>query len=234
MKTSFIREWTLDWRAYLAEFMGTFVFVLISSIAILTDIFYAELGVLGISFAVGFSYSALVYITAYHTTGFLNPAVTIGLWLVHKLNAAKAIFFILAQILASFAAAGVVFLIFGSTALQFGFGIPTLGINVLPQVAVIIEAILTAILVYAVVSTMIDKRGPVSFGPLVLGLILVSAQIVAGPITGASLNPARVIGGAVISGNLENIIVYIVGPLTGALFAMVYEYLFLKKYFKSK
>jgi aquaporin Z len=91
-----------------------------------------------------------------------------------------------------------------------------------------LEAILTAVLVFVVFATMVDKRGPVSFGPLVIGLTVVVVSIAGGAISGAALNPARAIGPVVVSGSYNDLAVWIVGPAAGALVGILYEFLFLK------
>jgi len=226
---SIIKGWVAEWRAYLAEFLGTFVFVLIASLAVVVESLYGGLGILGIALAIGFSYAALVFASVHLAGGFLNPALTLALWLSQKLSGTKTVFFIIFQVLASFAAGGVLLLIFGANALQFGLGGPALGVNVSLQTAVLTEALMTAGLVFVTFATMVDRGGPVSFGPLVLGLILVGETIAALPISGAAFNPARAIGPAVLAKSVDSLAVWIIGPLLGSLVGVVYSLLFLKK-----
>lgn len=226
---NFLRNWFSDWRAYFAEFLGTFLFVLVSQVVVLVDKLYANVGNLSVALSIGFAYTALVYVTAHLSGGYLNPALTVALWLGQRLSGAKATFFLIGQILASFLAVGVLFLLFGESAVKFKYGLPDLGLNITLSTAVISEAIFSAGLVFALYSTMVDRHGPVSFGPMVLGLYLLAASIVLVPISGAVLNPARVLGPSIISGAVEPLAVWVIGPLTGSLFAIVYEYVFLRK-----
>lgn len=216
----------------MAEFLGTFVFVFIASGSVLTNIFFGDVGVLAQALAAGLALGAMIYLTAAISGGHLNPAVTISLWLTRKISAVNAVFYIASQILASFAAGGLLLYIFGDRAIRFNLGAPILGADVSVQAALILEAILTAALVFAVFATVVDRRGPVSFGPLVIGLVVVTGGIFAGPISGAALNPARVIGPAVISGSFTNLPIWILGPPLGSLFGLVYEFVFLRKTFK--
>lgn len=224
-----MKEWVSPWRAYLAEFLGTFVFVFVASGAVLSNIFYSEIGTLGVALATGLILSAMIYATVHISGGHLNPAVTVSLWLAQKINGHLAVFYIISQILASFAAAGLVLLIFGSTSREFTLGGPVLNESVSGQTALLVEAVLTAVLVFAVFATMVDRRGPVSFGPLVVGLIVVVASLFALPISGAALNPARAIGPEVLSGSYQTLAIWIIGPLAGSLFGLVYEFVFLRK-----
>lgn len=218
-----------DWRAYIAEFLATFIFVLISCGVVLADLYFVEIGKVGIALASGFSYASLIYITSHLSGGYLNPAITLALWFSQKLTSVKAVNLIFAQILASFAAAGTLYYIFGPESRQLVLGAPILGIETNIQVATVVEALASAILVFGVFGTMVDRGGPVSFGPWVLGMLLVAMTLFAQPLTGAALNPARAIGPSVISENYNSLIVYLVGPAAGSLFGLVYDFLFLKK-----
>ena len=149
MNFSFLGQWVNPWRAYLAEFLGTFVFVLIASGAVLSNVFYSEIGTLGIALATGLSITSMMYATVHISGAHLNPAVTVALWLAQKIKGSSAFFYVIAQIFASFAAAAVVLLIFGNSAKEFVLGGPSVGASVSQQTALVIESILTAVLVFA-------------------------------------------------------------------------------------
>lgn len=223
-----IKTWFELWRAYLAEFLGTFIFVLLANGAILTNNFY-EVGNLGVALASGLAIAAAVFATVHLSGAHLNPAVTLAMWLTKKVTGTVASAYIIGQVLGGVAASGLLLLIFGQGISELGFGVLALGIGINQQMGIMVEAIFTAILILTVFATMVDRRGPISFGPLAVGLVVTAAGIVAGPITGAMLNPARVVGPAVISGGWDNLAVWIVGPALGSLFGLVYDFLFLKK-----
>ncbi len=224
-----LKDWFNDWRAYLAEFLGTFLLVLVASMVVLLDALYGNIGNLSIALTIGLIYTSLIFVTAHLSGGYLNPAVTVALWLAQRLSGIKTAFFLITQVLASFVAAIVLLSIFGDSAVKFNFGVPELGLNITLTTAVVLEAIFSAGLVFTVFGTMVDRHGPVSFGPMVIGLYLVAASIVLLPISGAVLNPVRVLGPALISGAVDALAVWIVGPLSGSLFAIIYEYVFLRK-----
>ncbi len=229
MNFGFVHDWISPWRAYFAEFLGTFVFVFVASSAVLSNNFYGDIGTVGVALATGLSLSAMVFATVSISGGHINPAVTLALWLTQKIEAARAIFYILAQVLASFAAGGAVFFLYGQRAMELSLGGPMLASGVSMQTAVILEAILTAVLVFSVFATMVGKQGPGSFGPLVVGLVVVVASIATGPVTGAALNPARALGPLVMSGKFDTLAVWVVGPAAGSLFGIIYEVVFLRK-----
>ena len=96
----FLKSWFSPWRAYLAEFLGTFVFVFVSCGVVLADIFYGEIGPVGIALASGLSISAMMLSTNHISGGYLNPAITLAMWLAQKVTGTRAFFYILFQFLA--------------------------------------------------------------------------------------------------------------------------------------
>jgi MIP family channel proteins len=229
----YFKEAYTNWRAYVAEFLGTFVFVFISLGAVLTNIFFGEVGVVGIALASGLMYAAMVFSTASISGGHINPVITLSLWFVHKMSSLEALLYIIAQVGAGFAAAGLLYFVFGSEAIDFSLGAQVVGGGLSLQSAIVTEALLTAFLVFGYFATMVSRRGPVSFGPLVLGFVISASVLVAGPLTGAVLNPAKVVGALVVSNSYNNLLVWIVGPAVGSIFGIVYEFIFLKKRAKA-
>ena len=229
MIKSVLISWFLPWRAYLAEFLGTFVFVFIASGVVLVNIFYGDIGTIGIAFTTGLVISAMMFAAAQFSGGHFNPAITLALWIVQKIKGGQAVFYVIFQLLASFAAAGFLFWLFGASAREFSLGGPVLGAGVNTQTAVIIEAVLTAILVFVYLGTMVGRNGPVSFGPLTVGMVYTISVFFAGSLTGGAINPARVLGPLVISESYTNLAIWIIGPATGSIFAVIYDFLFLRR-----
>lgn len=214
--------------------MGTFVFVLISSGAVLSSVFTNDINGVGVAIATGLILAAMVYSTVGISGGHLNPAVTLALWFAEKISALNAIFYICFQLVASISASYLLLWIYGQKSIEFFLGGPVLGADVTVQVAIAVEAILSAVLVFSVFATLVDKRGPVSFGPLVIGLVVLTSGIFAGPLTGAALNPARAVGPLLVSGSYLSILVWVIGPITGSLAGVLYKYLFLTSSKKSR
>lgn len=231
MKVSFkfLDDFISPWRAYVAEFLGTLLFVFISTAVVVADSLYGGVGKVGEALAIGLLYLTFVYSTVNLSGGYLNPAITLSLWLSQKVSGAKAVGLVMAQILASVGAALVVFLVFGAWAEQFTYGMPSLGLGIGAETAIALEAILTASLVFVVFATTVDNKGPVSFGPLTLGALVGSISLVFGPLTGGIANVARIVGPAVFSGSYSQVFIYVMGGLIGSLFALIYEMVFLKK-----
>lgn len=223
-----LKSWYAPWREYFAEFVGTYILVLVSLGLVLVNNLYQNLEPLAVSLSLGFLYAGLIYATAHLSGGFLNPAISLSLWFVKKLSGKKTIFFLISQTLASLAAAGSVYYIFGKKSLDFGLGFSTIAPDKL-QIAIILEVILTAFLVFGVFSTMVDRNGPVSFGPLIVGLLTVPLTLFALPISGAIFNPAKVLAAGIITKNYATLTIGLIGPLTASLFAFVYDFLYLRR-----
>ncbi len=224
----FLNDLISPWREYVIEFFGTFLFVFFASSVVVVSGSYDNLGILPISLVIGFSYVALVYGCCKLSGGFLNPTITIALWLTRKISGVRTVFYLISQVAGSFLAAGFIVVIFGSNALNIQLGGPVLGLGVLPQTALLIEAVVSGGLVFVVFATMFDKRGNFGMGPLAAGLYLVATTVVFWPVSGASFNMVRAIGPLVLSHSYSALAIFIIGPLIGSLMAIVYEYVFVE------
>lgn len=218
----------MDWRVYVAEFLASFIFVFVSVSALLSASLFPEIGVVGVSLAIGFAYAALLFGSVHFAGGYLNPSITLALWLTAKISGMRAVFLIIAQAVASILAAWAIVLVYGNLAQRFPLA-PELGLNIDISSAVIMSAIFSAALVFVAFATMVDRRGPVSFGPLVLGLLIVAATLIAFPFFGGAFNPIQALGAAVITNSFNTMAVWLIGPLAGSLMGLVYEVLFLRK-----
>lgn len=225
----FLDDWVDPWREYLAEFLGTLILVFVASSVVIASTLYGEIGIVGEAVAIGLVYISMLFATVNLSGGFLNPAVTLSLWLCQRMTGTRAAFFVILQILASLAASALVFLIFGPRAGQFAFGMSALGVGISAETAIALEAILTASLVFVVFSTTVDSRGPVSFGPLAIGTLSASFIFVFGSLTGGVANISRLVGPAVFANSYSNLFIYVIGGLVGSLFGLVYELVFLRK-----
>ncbi|MEK7580798.1 MAG: aquaporin [Patescibacteria group bacterium] len=229
---NFLHEWVEPWRAYVSEFLGTFLFVFLASVLVVVSKIY-DLDAISMPVGIASIYTALIFATLHLSGGFLNPAITVSLWIAKKLTTSKAIFFIISQLAAGIAATFLVVTVFGGGVYDFAQGAPVLGLGISGDVAMLFEAIFTAGLVFVVFATIIDKRGFASLGPLAIGFFLIGAELIASPLTGGIFNPARVIGATVLGRDFELISPFIVGPFVGSLFGLFYEYVFLTSYKKK-
>lgn len=208
-------------KALVAEFVGTFtlIFVGVGAIAIGADL-------VGVALAHGLALAVMITAVAATSGGHLNPAVTIGLWAAGKFPASGIIGYIVAQLAGAFVAALLIKLALPSVATAVaGTGTPALGFGVSVGSAILLEAVLTFFLVFVVLGTAVDKRAP-KLGGLLIGLTVTMGILVAGPITGAALNPARHLGPALLAGGeyIGQFWIYWVGPVVGGVLgAFVYK-----------
>lgn len=203
-------------KKYLAEFIGTFLLVFLGTgsviVNVLTD---GSLGLVGISFAWGLVVAALIYIFGPISGTHINPAVTISLAVGGLMPKKEVLGYLLTQIAGAIVASFLLKLIFPET--------ETLG-GTMPSGSVwqsfVLEIIMTFILLLTVLGVTAKMETEHLTG-LVVGLVIVAIILFAGPISGASINPARSIGPAVVAGNFLHLWVYIVAPTIGAVLAVL-------------
>jgi MIP family channel proteins len=213
-------------KAPFAELVGTYAFVFIGGAAICVDsLTHGGVGLTGVALAEGIAFAVMVSATAHISGGHLNPAVTIGALAGGKISFKNSIYYIIAQLVGAVLAAATFTAMFSADLLDtVHYGTPALATNIGVTAGVFIEAILTFFLVFTVYGTAFDERGP-KVGGLFIGLVITMDILAAGPLTGASMNPARTFGPALLSGFWENHLVYWVGPALGGLVAaVVYQY----------
>lgn len=221
---------TSRFKLALAEAIGTFIFVFVGAGAIITQNINSDGGLLAIALAHGVILSVVVSIFVSISGGHINPAITIGLWVGKQIKIGLAIFYIIAQLIGALVAGLLLLVCFPSDAGSAAhLGTPLLANNMPLGIAVLIEAILTFFLVTAVYGTVIDPKAP-KVGGFGVGLTLMCAILVAGPLTGGSLNPARTFGPALASGYWDSFLAHLIGPIIGGLIAgIIYSNVFLRK-----
>ncbi len=207
-------------KALVAEFIGTFTLIFIGVGSIVADyLTNGKVGLTGIALAHGLAIGVMVSATAAVSGGHLNPAVTIGLWSARKINTTNAVGYVIAQCLGAIFAAFLIKLSVPMDALTaVGMGTPALGPGVSVQMGLVTEMILTFFLVFVVYGTAVDPRAP-KVGGLFIGLTITLGILMAGPITGGSINPARYIGPALMGSGLQNAWIYCIGPIMGGILA---------------
>lgn len=229
-----------------AEAVGTFILCFIGAgaicLATLEGAGYE--GLLGIAIAHGIALSVAVSATMNVSGGHVNPAVTVAMLVTKRIKLADAIGYIVAQLVGATIAGALILMIFKGMTTPDGksvvaacnLGTPTYGDPVTMGKAILIEACLTFLLLTAVFGTAVDPRAP-KIGGFGIGLTICADILVGGPLTGASMNPARTFGPglvAAMSGNFSDFgaqqLVYWIGPILGAVVAaMTYDNLVMEK-----
>ena len=215
-----------------AEFIGTFSLVLFGcGSAVISGIAAAGpsgIGLLGISMAFGFTIVAMAYAIGGISGCHVNPAVTIGVLAAGRIELKEAASYILAQILGAIAGAGVLYVLAqgrpGFVMPEWGLGANGWGAGYLgeynTQSAFVVELVMTFLFVFVILATT-SKFGNGAMAGLAIGVTLMLIHLVAIPITGTSVNPARSIGPALFSGGkaLAQLWLFIVAPILGAVLA---------------
>jgi MIP family channel proteins len=218
------------WRHFAAEFIGMFAFVFIGSGAIMTArMSQSPGGLLEVALAHGLTMAVMVSATM-RISGHINPAVTLGLLAARRIDPMMAALYIVAQILGAIAAGYVLKASFPDAIfVATRGGGQTIALDITGGQAFLLEAIATFFLVFVVFGTVVDLRGP-KLGGLAIGFVIAADILAIGPLTGASMNPARSFGPAVASGVYEAQLLYWAAPITGALIAsLLYEFLFMRR-----
>src|SRR5687768_5863249 len=200
-------------KRYIAELIGTFTLVFAGTGAIvINDVSAGAVTHVGIALTFGLVVLAMIYAVGDISGAHLNPAVTCGFWIAGRFPRAEVLPYILSQYGGAFAASAVLRFLFPSH--------PTLGATLPagPEMqSFVLEFILTFILMFVIlnVSTGAKEKG-ITAGIVIGGVIGLEAMF-AGPISGASMNPARSLAPALVSGNLATLWIYLVAPIAGAL-----------------
>jgi MIP family channel proteins len=226
-----------DTRQALAELIGTFTLVFIGAGAgalgsmLESHVIPTGPGLLGVALAHGIALAVIVYAWGPISGAHVNPAVTFAVALTGNMPWLKAARYWLAQLLGAALAALVLRYLLGEgTGLGRTTGLFTFGLPAVQTKAIVIEAILTFFLVIAVFGSAVSGRNGNAYG-LAIGLVLTMDILAAGPLTGASMNPARTFGPCLALSDYSYFWIYVVGPLIGAAVAGI---LFSKLYLPPK
>jgi len=209
-------------RRAMAELFGTFLLIFFGCGAVIMDPFpNAHFGLFGIAVVHGVILSLAVSMTMAISGGLVNPALTIGLWSIGKLDSRDTGVYVGAQVIGAVVAGGLLKLVMPGNvgALRnIAYGTPTVYATLTTSHAIAIEAILTFVLMSAVMATVVSAKAP-KIGGFGVGLTLIPAIMVGGPLTGAALNPARAFGPAIASGEWTGQAIWWIGPIIGAVLA---------------
>jgi MIP family channel proteins len=221
-------------KAPLAEFIGTFFlcFAGIAAILCSTPTVGAGGGLVAIALAHGLALSVAVNVFGGVSGAHFNPAVTTAAIVVGRKTPIVGLTYIIAQLAGATAAAAICKSVFPAGAIaQANLGIPLPAPWATTSTVLIVEIVLTFLLIVAIYGTAIDDRGKVvKIGAFGIGLTVTFDILAGGPVTGASMNPARSFGPALIQGYWDWHYLYWIAPIAGAVIgALVYEHLILEK-----
>ncbi len=204
-------------KKYLAEVLGTFGLVFAGTGAIvINDFSQGAITHVGIALTFGLIVMAMIYSVGDISGAHLNPAVTIGFWVAKRFPAKEILPYILSQLIGAFLASGLLWFVFPEHP-NLGATLPAL---TLTQVFVF-ELILTFFLMFVIINVSTGAKEKGLMAGVAIGATVALEALFAGPVTGASMNPARSIAPALVSGNLTGLWVYISAPIIGAYLAIL-------------
>ena len=213
------------WKKYAAEFIGTagLVFIGTGSIA-LDDTHGGILGNGGIALAFGVAVTAMIYLFGRLSGAHINPAVSIGFFLAGRMKGLETSGYIISQVMGAVAASALVLLVFPGSEM-LGTTLP----GGVPLESFFLEIALTFALMFVIIRLSEGWKQLNAYAGIIIGAVIFVEAFLAGPISGASMNPARSIGPALVSGHLEFIWIYLLAPTAGSALAIYSCRVFWKK-----
>ncbi len=208
----------MNTKSLIVEFVGTFALIFIGAGAVAIG----AGGLIGAACAHGFVVIAFIYAYGHISGTHINPAVTLAFWIAGEIEFTAAIGYWIVQFLGGILGAALLNIVLPDPG-DLGVTILTTAANggaftVTATQGLIVEIVLTFFLVNTIFNTAVSGKAG-NFAGLAIGLGLMFCIVMGGPLTRASLNPARTLGPAIVSGNYADIWLYFVGPLVGAILA---------------
>jgi MIP family channel proteins len=202
-------------RKMVAEVIGTFILVFAGTGTLILGGNYV--------FAFGFALIAIVYAIGHISGAHVNPAVTLGLALTGRFPMAQVPYYWASQVIGALIASLVLRLLYGNLnnlgTTQVAEGYSTID-------GFVLELLMTAILVFVVHAAATDERAPAAASGLAIGGTLLLIHLVAGEVSGGSVNPARSLAPAIVSGTFSDLWIYLIAPFIGAVIGAVgYEFI---------
>jgi len=204
----------MNTRAYLAELIGSLFFFTIgyASVGAIKAAASPPSNLLVVPFSFGLGLLAAIFMFGHISGGHFNPAVTIAMVLDKRTTPQDAVGYILAQIIGAIGAGAIVLITVSQQAVTDGITKPGTGITDIG--ALLLEIVFTAAFLTVILTA--TKRAP-ALAALAIPLTLVAIHFADATLSGASVNPARSIGSAIVGGDLSSLWIYLVGPVVGGI-----------------
>lgn len=200
-------------RRSAAEFLAAFALVFAGCGAVVTDATRdGALGTVGVAAVFGLIIMVMIYATGHLSGAHINPAVTLAFTLTRHFPPRDAVAYICAQLAGASAAALALLAVWTSKPASLGATVPSVGMGP----ALLYEVLLTAVLMFVIMAVATDTRAVGAGAAIAIGGAVALDALFGGPLTGASMNPARSFGPALASGEWTAFWVYVLGPVAGA------------------
>jgi aquaporin NIP len=200
-------------RRAAAEAIAAFALVFAGCGAIVADSRYdGALGTVGIALVFGLVIMVMVYATGHLSGAHINPAVTVAFTVTRHFPGRDAVAYVAAQLLGALAGAFLLLAVWTDKPAALGATVPSIGAGS----ALVYEIVLTAFLMFVIMAVATDTRAVGAAAAIAIGGTVGLDALFGGPVTGASMNPARSLGPAVAAGEWTDAWIYLVGPVLGA------------------
>jgi MIP family channel proteins len=201
------------WRRATAEGLAAFALVFAGCGAVVANHKYnGALGSVGVSLTFGLIIMVMIYATGHLSGAHINPAVTIAFTLTRHFSPRDAIAYIGAQLAGATAGALLLLAVWTDKPAHLGATVP----SVAAGSAFVYEAVLSAFLMFVIIAVATDTRAVGAAAAIAIGATVGLDALFGGPVTGASMNPARSFGPALVSGTWTDFWIYVAGPVLGA------------------
>jgi aquaporin NIP len=201
------------WRRCAAEGFAAFALVVAGCGAIIANATYGgSLGTVGVALVFGLVIMVMVYATGHLSGAHINPAVTLAFTMTRHFPAREAAAYIAAQLTGATAGALLLLAVWTDKPASLGATVPSVGVGS----ALAYEAVLSAFLMFVILAVATDTRAVGAAAAIAIGGTIGLDALFGGPVTGASMNPARSFGPALVSGEWRDFWIYVVGPVLGA------------------
>jgi MIP family channel proteins len=200
-------------RRAAAEAFAAFALVFAGCGAVVSDARYHHaLGAVGVALVFGLVIMAMVYATGHLSGAHINPAVTVAFALTRHFPGRDAVAYVAAQLAGAIAGALVLLAVWTDKPARLGATVP----SVAAGSAFVYEVVLTALLMFVIVAVATDTRAVGAAAAIAIGGTVGLDALFGGPVTGASMNPARSLAPALVAGEWRSAWVYVAGPVVGA------------------
>jgi MIP family channel proteins len=200
-------------RRALAEGLAAFALVFAGCGAIVAnEVYGGQLGAVGVGLVFGLVIMVMVYATGHLSGAHINPAVTLAFTLSRHFPARDALAYIAAQLTGAVGGALLLLAVWPDQPAALGATVPSVGVGS----ALVYEVVMTAFLMFVIMAVATDTRAVGAAAAIAIGGTIGLDALFGGPVTGASMNPARSFGPALASGEWTDFWIYLAGPVVGA------------------
>lgn len=217
-------------RAWIAELIATFALVFFGPVTVTLSVVVLQngltpAGLIAIALAHGLAITLMVYAIGHVSGAHINPAITIPMMILRKIDGPNGVMYIIFQLIGAVLAALAHKAVLPQGA-KISYALNQPGPEVGLATAFLAEVILTFFLVFVVFGVAVHRKAPAGWAGFAIGMTVTLDHFAGVPISGASMNPARTFGPALVAMNWNAHAIYWIGPILGGIIAaFVYYYL---------